>query len=220
MVRHAPVGRPPATPVPARMTTSLLVVDALAVIREGLVAVLRHEPDFAVVGEAESGEQALVDVARLRPDVVILAERLPVMSGHEACSRIADRHPTVAVIVSVAFLDRATVAEALRCGAKGVLLKDSEPATIRGAVRTVAGGKPFVDPRAQRRAAPPAPFGLTPRELTVLRVVAGGLSNYAIGRKLGITEDTVKTHVKSILVKLGAQGRTEAAAIAFKHGLV
>lgn len=204
------------------MPTTVLVVDDHPVVREGLSAVLADDPDFRVVGEAANGEEAMVMVERHRPDVVLLDERLPTTSGREVCAAIARRYPTVRVILATTFLDRSSIHSATAAGASGLLLKDSEPATIRAAVRTVADGRTFVDDRARGKSASARgerPFGLTPRELEVVALLPRGLTNARIAAELGVSEDTVKTHLKSIRLKLRARDRTEAAAIALREGL-
>jgi DNA-binding NarL/FixJ family response regulator len=202
-----------------------MVVDDHPVVREGFAAILSDEPAFRVVGEAGTGEAALREAERLRPDVVVLDGRLPSLSATETCAALTARLPGVRVVIAVTFLDRASVARARAAGAHGVVLKGSEPATIRDAVRVVASGGTFVDPRARPagrsdRARSARPFALTPRELSVLELLPRGLTNNAIGAELWISEDTVKTHVKSILLKLGARDRAEAAVIALREGLI
>jgi DNA-binding NarL/FixJ family response regulator len=204
--------------------TTVLVVDDHPVVREGLSAVLADDPDFRVVGEAANGEEAMMMVERHRPDVVLLDERLPTTSGREVCAAIARRYPTVRVILATTFLDRSSIHSATAAGASGLLLKDSEPSTIRAAVRTVAAGRTFVDERASsaiasRKGRARGPFGLTPRELEVVELLPRGLTNARIAAELGVSEDTVKTHLKSIRLKLRARDRAEAAAIALREGL-
>jgi two-component system, NarL family, response regulator DevR len=212
----------PAPGGPSGIVT-IVVVDDHPVVRHGLIAILSDEPAFRVVGEASSGEETLRLVARSRPRVVVMDGRLPSLSPIEVCAALVTRQPDVRVILAVTFLDRTTITRAQSAGAHGVVLKDSEPATIRDSVRVVAGGGRFVDPRARpHRATGSArqPFGLTPRQLTVLQLLPRGLTNGAIGAELWISEDTVKTHVKAILAKLGARDRAEAAVIALREGLV
>lgn len=199
-------------------STTIFVVDDHPRVREGLVAVLSDEPDFRVVGEASSALQAITMIERLRPAAVLLDDRLPDAGGREVCAAITARWPGVRVILMVTFLDRTAVRSAMAAGAHGLVLKDSEPSAIRDAVRAVTQGRRFVDARARRPGAT-RPFGLTPRELDVVELLPRGLTNSGIAGELGISEDTVKTHMKSIRLKLRARDRTEAAAIALREGL-
>jgi DNA-binding NarL/FixJ family response regulator len=196
-------------------------------VREGLAAVLSAEPDFTVVGQAESAERALVEVDRLRPDVVLLDIRLPGMSGTEACTELLKRHPGARVIVLTSFASTGSLVQSFSAGAKGFVLKESQPAVLRDAVRTVARGDTFTDPRvgaklvalASRNRRAKGPFGLTIQEMRVIELLPRGLTNREIGGELGISEDTVKTHVRHALRKLNARDRVEAAAIALREGL-
>ncbi|HEY7873798.1 MAG TPA: response regulator transcription factor [Actinomycetota bacterium] len=196
-------------------------------MREGLAAVLSAEPDFTVVGQAESAERALVEVDRLRPDVVLLDIRLPGMSGTEACTELLKRHPGARVIVLTSFASTGSLVQSFSAGAKGFVLKESQPAVLRDAVRTVARGDTFTDPRvgaklvalASRNRRAKGPFGLTIQEMRVIELLPRGLTNREIGGELGISEDTVKTHVRHALRKLNARDRVEAAAIALREGL-
>ncbi|HEY7873799.1 MAG TPA: response regulator transcription factor [Actinomycetota bacterium] len=207
------------------MPTTIVVVDDHAVVREGLTAVLSDEPDFRVVGEAAGAAEALHVVERVRPRVVVVDDRLPSTSGRELCATLTARYPSIRIVLAMTFLDRWSVQAARAAGAAGLILKDSEPTTIREAVRAVAAGRSFLDPRVRRgtdnRTAPRAarPFGLTGRELDVVALLPRGMTNAAIAAELGVSRDTVKTHVRSILAKLRARDRTEAAAIAMREGL-
>lgn len=188
---------------------------------------LSAEPDFTVVGQAESAERALVEVDRLRPDVVLLDIRLPGMSGTEACTELLKRHPGARVIVLTSFASTGSLVQSFSAGAKGFVLKESQPAVLRDAVRTVARGDTFTDPRvgaklvalASRNRRAKGPFGLTIQEMRVIELLPRGLTNREIGGELGISEDTVKTHVRHALRKLNARDRVEAAAIALREGL-
>ena len=206
--------------MPARRTT-ILVVDDHPVVREGLIAVLSDEPDFHVVGETDSGEAALNEVVRLRPLVVVMDTQLPSLPARSVCTTLRERHPAVRVVLAATFLDRWSIASIFASGAHGVVLKDSEPPTIRQAVRVVASGATYLDPRAGSitRAKHDNAFRLTPRELSIVRLLPRGMTNQAIGAELWISEETVKTHLKAILVKLGARDRAEAAMIALQEGL-
>jgi DNA-binding NarL/FixJ family response regulator len=204
-----------------------LIVDDHPIVREGLAAVLSAEPDFTVVGQAESAERALAEVDRLRPDVVLLDIRLPGMSGTEACEELSRRHPNTRVIVLTSFASTGSLVQSFSAGAKGFVLKESQPAVLREAVRVVGNGETFTDPRvgaklaamASRNRRAKGPFGLTIQEMRVIELLPRGLTNREIGGELGISEDTVKTHVRHALRKLNARDRVEAAAIALREGL-
>ncbi|MBE1590553.1 response regulator [Nonomuraea angiospora] len=203
----------------------VLVVDDQQLMREGLVALLDLVDDVEVVGDAGDGEQALRLVAEVRPDVVLMDLRMPVMDGVEATRRIARAHPEVAVVVLTTYDDDRSVDSALLAGARGYLTKDAGRAEIAAALRSAAAGQSTFSAAVSRRlvdalsrAAPPpvsaCPDGLTVREVEVLRLVAGGLSNAEIGSALFIAETTVKTHINNAFAKIGVRNRTEAAAYA------
>ncbi|WP_431926508.1 response regulator [Nonomuraea jabiensis] len=203
----------------------VLVVDDQQLMREGLVALLDLVGDVEVVGDAGDGEQALRLVAELRPDVVLMDLRMPVMDGVEATRRIARAHPEVAVVVLTTYDDDRSVDSALLAGARGYLTKDAGRAEIAAALRSAAAGQSTFSAAVSRRlvdalsrAAPPpvtaCPDGLTVREVEVLRLVAGGLSNAEIGSALFIAETTVKTHINNAFAKIGVRNRTEAASYA------
>ncbi|MDX3102576.1 response regulator [Nonomuraea angiospora] len=203
----------------------VLVVDDQQLMREGLVALLDLIDDVEVVGDAGDGEQALRLVAEVRPDVVLMDLRMPVMDGVEATRRIARAHPEVAVVVLTTYDDDRSVDSALLAGARGYLTKDAGRAEIAAALRSAAAGQSTFSAAVSRRlvdalsrAAPPpvsaCPDGLTVREVEVLRLVAGGLSNAEIGSALFIAETTVKTHINNAFAKIGVRNRTEAAAYA------
>ncbi|MET9239861.1 response regulator transcription factor [Nonomuraea sp. NPDC003709] len=203
----------------------VLVVDDQQLMREGLVALLDLVDDVDVVGDAGDGEQALRLVAELRPDVVLMDLRMPVMDGVEATRRIARAHPEVAVVVLTTYDDDRSVDSALLAGACGYLTKDAGRAEIAAALRSAAAGQSTFSAAVSRRlvdalsrAAPPpvsaCPDGLTVREVEVLRLVARGMSNAEIGSALFIAETTVKTHINNAFAKIGVRNRTEAAAYA------
>ncbi|MEV4353696.1 response regulator transcription factor [Nonomuraea sp. NPDC049625] len=203
----------------------VLVVDDQQLMREGLVALLDLVDDVDVVGDAGDGEQALRLVAELRPDVVLMDLRMPVMDGVEATRRIARTHPEVAVVVLTTYDDDRSVDSALLAGACGYLTKDAGRAEIAAALRSAAAGQSTFSAAVSRRlvdalsrAAPPpvsaCPDGLTVREVEVLRLVARGMSNAEIGSALFIAETTVKTHINNAFAKIGVRNRTEAAAYA------
>ncbi|HMO10986.1 MAG TPA: response regulator transcription factor [Actinotalea sp.] len=218
--------------------TRILLVDDQALMRMGFAMVLDGEPDLEVVGEAGDGATALAQVRALKPDVVLMDVRMPGMNGIDATSRIVADHPEVRVLVLTTFdLDEYAFA-ALRAGASGFLLKDTEPAELVAAVRAIASGDAVVAPRVTRRmldlfaphlprAESPREAGtdprldeLTPRELEVLRAIARGLSNAEIAAEKVLSEATVKSHVGHVLAKLGVRDRVQAVIVAYESGLV
>ena len=221
------------------MTISVLVVDDVELVREGLRMILDAEPDLAVVGTACDGAQAISEVRRLRPDVVLMDIRMPGMDGLAATRSVLGTAgmPPCRVIVLTTFDVDEHVYEALRAGASGFLLKDVPAAQLVHAIRVVAGGEALLAPSVTRRliasftgAPPPRPpepvaalpgvSELTARELEVLVLLADGLSNAEIAARLFVGEATVKTHVARVLMKLGVRDRVQAVIVAFRAGLV
>ena len=216
--------------------TSCLVVDDQAMVREGFGALLGAQPDLRVVGLAADGVQAVALAGELAPDVVLMDVRMPVMDGIEATSQIlggkqCDGPPRVLMLTTFDLDDY--VYEALRAGASGFLLKDAPAEELVHAVRVVAAGDALLAPSvtrrliaelAQRRApvavTPQGLDELTPRELEVLRLIARGMSNAEISRELVIAEETTKTHVGRILMKLHLRDRAQAVVLAYESRLV
>jgi DNA-binding NarL/FixJ family response regulator len=217
------------------MTIRVLVVDDEELVRTGLRLILDAEPDLDVVGTAADGRQALAEVRRLCPDVVLMDIRMPGLDGLEATRRILtepDVPPCKVVILTTFDVDE-HVYEALRAGASGFLLKDVPADQLAHAIRVAAAGEALLAPSVTRRliatfARPAAPAltpaaglrDLTPRELEVLTLLAEGLSNAEIAARLFVGEATVKTHVARILTKLGVRDRVQAVIAAFRSGLV
>jgi DNA-binding NarL/FixJ family response regulator len=205
----------------------ILLVDDHPVVREGLAAVLSDEPDFKVVGEAESGERALLESERLRPNLVVMDIRLLGMSGIDACASITKRHPATKVIMLTSFPNEGSMTSSFAAGARGFVLKDSNATLLRKAIRTVADGGVFADPRLAAKMMAfesnghraKGPFGLTRQEMRVVERLPRGLTNVEIGNEIGISANTVKTHLGNALKKLKARDRSEAAAIALREGL-
>jgi DNA-binding NarL/FixJ family response regulator len=202
----------------------LLVVDDHPVVRAGMVAVLGEESDFDVVGEAANGAEALALVPRLRPDVVLMDLRMPVMDGTEATARIAAGPGAPQVLVLTTYDTDADIVRAVEAGARGYLLKDAPTGVLADAIRRAARGETVLAPPvaarlADRLRAPTRPE-LTARELDVLRLVARGLSNADVGRELFIGEATVKTHLIRAFAKLGVTDRTAAVTAAYAAGFL
>jgi NarL family two-component system response regulator LiaR len=202
----------------------VLLVDDHLVVRQGLRAFLQLQPDIEVVGEAAGGAAAVELAGHLLPDVVLMDLVMPEGDGVEAIRELAAAVPGARVLVLSSFADDERVFAAMQAGAAGYLLKDVEPDALAGAIRDVHRGRPALHPdvaaRLMRRVAEPAPEHLTPREREVLRLVVEGYANKQIASRLRITEKTVKTHVSSILQKLGVPDRTAAAVLAIRQGLV
>ena len=211
-----------ATVTPIR----IVVTDDHPVVREGLVAILSTQPDFAVVGDAASGPATLELVRALSPDIVLLDLEMPQMDGVETLRRLQRMTPTTRVIIFTAFDTDERILSAVRAGAQGYLLKGAPRNDIFQAIRVVYQGGSLLEPMIAQKLLRqvsqegPADAALTPRELDVLRLLARGLQNKEIALELGITGRTTKFHVGSLLRKLGAGNRTEAVAIAAQRGLI
>jgi DNA-binding NarL/FixJ family response regulator len=211
----------------------VLVCDDQMLIRTGLVTIIGAQPGFEVVGECGNGRAAVDLAGKLRPDVVVMDVRMPVLDGIEATRLLAGAgvpHPVKVLVLTTFNLDE-YVYEALRAGASGFLLKDAPPDRLLHGIRTVASGAALLDPEVTRQlvgrhAARIRPTGttpdlpLTPRELEVLRLIADGLSNGEIAASLVISPETVKTFVSRILAKLELRDRVQAVVYAYRHGLV
>ena len=200
----------------------LAIIDDHALVRGGLEQLLGAEADIEVVGTAADGAQGHDLVVRTRPDVALMDLSMPHVDGIEATRRIAADAPEVHVVVLTSFADRRRVLDALTAGAVGYLLKDADPAEVAAAVRSAAAGESPLDPKAARvlvdaRRAPRPAAGLTDREREVLGLVAEGLANKHIARRLGITERTVKAHLTKVFAALGVGDRTQAALWAREH---
>ena len=213
--------------------TTLLIVDDQALVRVGLRKILESEPEMTVAGEAGDGEEAVASARRLRPDVVLMDIRMPVLDGIEATTRIVRAQPSARVLILTTFGLDTYVYDALRAGASGFMLKDAPPEEIAAAVRIVASGEALLAPTVtravieefvrQRPAAVPAtpPVAeLTPREREVLDLLARGLSNPEICERLVISEATAKTHVAHILQKLDLRDRIQVIIYAYENRLI
>lgn len=226
-------------------TIRVVVADDQTVIREALAMLLDLEDDIDVVAAAENGEVAVERVQALRPDVLLIDLRMPVMDGAAATAQVAEHSPETAVIVLTTFDDEASILSALQAGARGYLTKDAGRAEIAAAIRAAAAGQSVLDPTVQARlvsaavnrsaTAPvankrptPGPArvslastdGLTPRENEVLALIAEGISNREIARRLFVSEATVKTHINNLFAKAHLRDRAHAVSYAYTHGLV
>ncbi|MFW6695679.1 response regulator [Streptomyces sp. MAR4 CNX-425] len=214
--------------------TRVLICDDQDLVRTGLVTIIDAQPDLEVAGECGDGRTAVDLAGRLRPDVVLMDVRMPVLDGIEATRRLAGArvpHPAKVLVLTTFNLD-SYVYEALRAGAAGFLLKDAPPAQLLHGIRTVATGAALLDPEVTRRLVgryaarirpaddTPRDIPLTPRELEVLRLLAGGLSNAEIAAELQLSPETVKTFVSRILTKLDLRDRVQAVVYAYRQGLV
>jgi DNA-binding NarL/FixJ family response regulator len=202
----------------------VLLVDDHPVVRVGLRGMLEAEPDLTVVGEAASGDEALVLVAGLRPNVVLMDLRMPGTDGVAATARIGEEFPDVRVLVLTTYDTDGDILRAIEAGATGYLLKDTAIGPLTAAIRAAARGEtvlaPLVAARLVTRMRAPAVEHLTPREVEVLSLVAHGLSNVEIGRQLYIGEATVKTHLLRAFAKLGVNDRTAAVTAALARGIL
>lgn len=208
----------------------VLIVDDQVVVCEGLRVMLSAHPNLDVVGVANNGQQAVSFIEHTMPDVILMDLKMPILNGVQATKAIRERWPDVAVLVLTTYDDDEWVLEAVRAGAKGYLLKDSDREDIIAAIEGTYVGKTHVDPAVAEklftfiRHGTPADTDLieelSERELHVLRFLANGLTNAAIAERLHLAEGTVRNHVSVILAKLGVTDRAQATAFAWRHGLV
>ncbi len=199
----------------------VLLVDDHMVVRMGLTAVLRFEKDIAVVGEAEDGRQGVEAFQQLKPDVVVIDLRMPVMDGIEAIAAITQQTPDARILILTSFEDPLDIRRAFTLGAKGCILKNSSRGDLATAIRTVAKGGRYVSPEVEQqlRIAEELPV-LTDRQREVLQLLARGLTNRDIGVCLDISLDGVKAHLGVIYTKLGVADRAEAVAVGLKLRLI
>ncbi|MDO7899820.1 two-component system response regulator NarL [Pseudomonas citrulli] len=208
----------------APLRHTLLLVDDHPMMRRGIRQMLELEDDLQIVGEASHGEEALTLIAPLKPDLVLLDNNMPQMNGIETLRRLRAMHYSGKVLLFTVSDAEDDIRDALRLDANGYLLKDMEPELLIQYIRDALGGALVISPgltrvMAQALRSPPrqAEVELTDRERQVLKTIAAGYSNKVIGHKLGITEGTVKVHVKNLLHKLGLRSRVEAAVWAMEH---
>lgn len=219
----SPVTRPRRPPV------RIVLVDDHSIMRQGLRAVLEREPDLQVVGEAGTADGAVAAVGSVRPNVVLLDLKLssgPQVDGLALCKRLIGAHPGLGVLVLTTFAEDRLVVDAVQAGARGYVVKDVDTTELVRAIRAVARGESAFDARSASAMARAVGGGaperdrLTDRELDVLRLLARGLSNRAIGRELFISDTTVKFHVGNLMRKLLVSRRAEAVYAASKLGLL
>jgi DNA-binding NarL/FixJ family response regulator len=212
----------------------ILVADDQPVVRDGLALLLSTADDFDVIAVAADGVEAVEAALRELPDVALVDLRMPRLDGAGVTAALAGQAPSVRVLILTTYADDDAVLPALRAGAAGYLTKDTTGEALIAAVREVAAGRMVLDTAVQARlvemlrepspadepaAAGPPPEGLTPREIDVVRLVADGLSNKQVARRLFVSEATVKTHLNHVLAKLDVEGRPGLVAWAWRHGL-
>jgi DNA-binding NarL/FixJ family response regulator len=208
----------------------IVIADDQASVREGLVLLLGGLPGIEVVGAAADGEQALALVAEHHPDAILLDLHMPVLDGIGTTRRLTAEHPDVAIVVLTTYADDSSVLDALHAGARSYLTKDADRTRIAQALRAAAGGLTVFDPRAHatllaamaaparpEAAAPPAPDGLTQREVEILGLIARGMTNPEIAAKLFLSNHTIKTHINRIFTKTGSRDRAAAIGYAHRH---
>ena len=206
----------------------VFIAEDHAIVRKGISALLALEPDIEVVGEAGNGREAVSGIESTRPDVILMDLVMPEMDGIEAIQQVVARQPQARILVLTSFATDDKVFPAIKAGALGYLLKDSEPRDVVDAIRQVYRGESSLHPRIARKLMqelsrppdrPPTPDPLTEREMEVLGLVAQGKSNREIADELTVTEGTVRVHVSSILSKLHLASRTQATLYALREGL-
>ena len=223
-------------PSPDEKRIRVILADDHAILRQGTLELLRREPDLEVVGEAGDGQQAIDLALALRPDVVVMDVRMPLITGIEATRRIRESLPAVQVLVLSAYDDDQFVISSLRAGASGYLLKSAPVSELVKAIRQVYAGETPLDPGIARKivanmiggtrsgvdpgSTTPAAIDLTGRELEILRLLGKGLSNRAIGEALFISERTVQTHLTSLFAKMQVTSRLDAVLTAVRRGWI
>ena len=199
----------------------ILLADDHLVVRMGIASLLSFENDFEVVGEADNGTEAVYLACRLIPDVVLMDLQMPDMDGVEATAKILQAHPSIRILILTTFGTSANLVYAFNCGAAGAIVKSSSQDEIISAIRAVATGRRVVSREIEhtlktQRALP----DLSPRQLEILNLIAKGFSNKEIADILTVSLETVKDHIKKILLRMGASSRTEAASQAIAMNLI
>lgn len=212
----------------------VLIADDQAIARQGLQVILSAEEDIEVVGQAKDGQEALELVEKLKPDLVLMDLKMPRLNGVQATKAIKEKFANVAILVLTTYDLDDWIANAIRNGANGYLLKDTPPQELVTAIRGTVQGKSYVDPniagkvfQQMQQSTPPASRGrlelsepLTERELDVLKLLAKGLTNQEIAESLHLSEGTVRNYLSTLFGKLGVSDRTKAAVLAIQHGLI
>ncbi len=209
-------------------TIRVLVADDHPVVREGLCGLIASKPGLEVVGEAEDGEEAILQARTRQPDVVVIDLMMPRKNGLEALKEIKQENPHMRILILTSFAEDEKLFQALDAGAQGCLLKDSSPQELIRAIRDVYQGelalhpaiaRKLIDKRSQTKESSPDKNPLTEREIEVLKLVARGLSNRDIAKMLVVSEQTVRSHVTNILSKLHLTNRTQAVLYALRNGI-
>jgi two-component system, NarL family, response regulator LiaR len=207
----------------------VLITDDHPIVRQGLEIVINSQPDMRLVGQAANGNEALILLGEIKPDVILMDLKMPVMDGLSAIEEIKKSGLETPILVLTSFPDDEMVFSAIQLGVNGVILKDSPPEQLLNALRDIAHGKKYLDPsvahklmlKIQHYVTPARPdHPLTNREIEVLKCLAQGLSNREIASKLSISTRTVTTHIRNLLDKLELDNRTQAALYAIDHGMV
>jgi two-component system, NarL family, response regulator LiaR len=206
-------------------TIKLLIVDDHAMVREGVKMYLSFDKSLEVIGEASNGQEAIEEVTRLSPSIVLMDLIMPVLDGVSAIRQLKTTHPDLEIIALTSVLEDEKVISAVQAGATGYLLKDSKPQELIEAIHAAHRGEVRLHPEAAKRLmkqvkTPDMRESLTPRETDILRLIGRGFSNKQISKDLDLSEYTIKAHVSSLLSKLGLASRTQAALFALKEGLV
>ncbi len=199
----------------------ILAVDDHALAREGIAVLVATQPDMTLVAEASNGREAIQQFRTHRPDITLMDLQMPEMNGFDAIIAILGEFPNAKIVVLTTYKGDVQILRALKAGAQGYLLKNTLHKELVETIRAVHAGKKALSPEASYEIAEHATDdALTPAEIAVLRLIAAGNANKQIADQLSITEETVKSRVKSILSKLGANDRTHAAMIGFKRGII
>jgi DNA-binding NarL/FixJ family response regulator len=199
----------------------ILAVDDHPLFREGIAAILEGQPDMSLVAEASDGREAIQQFRTYHPDVILMDLQMPEMNGLDATIAIRGEDPGTRIIVLTTYMGDVQVMRALRAGARAYLLKNLLHRELLDTIRAVHAGKKTISPEVSYELAQHATDdGLTPGEIEVLRLIAGGNANKEIAAQLSLTEETIKGRVRSILSKLGANDRTHAAMIGVKRGII
>jgi DNA-binding NarL/FixJ family response regulator len=199
----------------------ILIADDHAIVRIGLSALLKTEPDLSVVGVAKDGEEAVAEALRLKPDVIVMDLMMPKKNGVEATAAIHEKLPDTKIVILTTFAASDGIKHALDAGATGAVMKTAEDAELVSIIRAVAsGGKVISDEIQQLLTEDPPAEELTPRQLEILESVTRGFTNADIAKQLGLREQSVKEHISAILLKIGAANRSEAVAITMRKHLL